>query len=92
MVRTEKTSETCIIVVDVTGNQMGVVVDKVSEVLDIHSGEIEDAPTVGVVVDNGFILGMGKSKGRVKILLNIERVLTQSDKTSVHMTATEAVA
>ena len=91
MSETEQTSETCIIVVDVRGNQMGLQVDKVSEVLDINSSEIEDAPEVGSSVDNSFILGMGKAKGRVNILLNIDRVLTQSDELETSV-ATEAVA
>jgi purine-binding chemotaxis protein CheW len=73
----EHTSETCIIVVDVRGSLIGVVVDKVSEVLDILTEEIEDSPNVGVAVENDFILGMAKSKGRVKILLDIDRVLLQ---------------
>jgi purine-binding chemotaxis protein CheW len=74
----EHTSESCIIVMDVRGNLMGVVVDCVSEVLEILSEEIEDAPNVGVAVKNEFILGMAKSKGRVKILLDIDRVLCEA--------------
>ena len=73
----EHTAETCIIVMDVRGDLMGVVVDRVSEVLEIRSEEIEDAPNIGVVVENEFILGMAKSKGRVKILLDSDRVLWQ---------------
>lgn len=76
MSSTEQTPETCIIVVDVTGHLMGLQVDKVSEVLDITSSEIEDAPTISASVDNSFILGMGKAKGRVNILLNIDEVLS----------------
>ncbi|HEY3296860.1 MAG TPA: chemotaxis protein CheW [bacterium] len=76
---TEQTAETCIIVVDVQGNLMGVVVDKVSEVLDIRGEDIEDAPNVGVAVQNDFILGMAKAKGRVKILLEISKVLCDKD-------------
>jgi purine-binding chemotaxis protein CheW len=75
---TEQTAETCIIVVDVQGNLMGVVVDKVSEVLDIRGEDIEDAPNVGVAVQNDFILGMAKAKGRVKILLEINKVLSEA--------------
>jgi purine-binding chemotaxis protein CheW len=71
----EHTSETCIIVVDVGGSLIGVLVDRVSEVLDIHSEDIEDAPQVGDSIQDSFILGMAKAKGRVKILLEIERVL-----------------
>jgi purine-binding chemotaxis protein CheW len=75
----EKTSETCIIVVDVGRVEMGIVVDKVSEVQDIAGGDIEDAPSFGVSVDTEFILGIGKARGEVTILLDIEKVLTVGD-------------
>ncbi len=79
----EKTEETCIIVVDVGNIEMGVVVDKVSEVLDIAGEEIEDAPSFGVNVDTNFILGMGKANGRVTILLDISKVLRGDELESV---------
>lgn len=77
------TDQTCIIVVDVAGQfgsvQIGILVDSVSEVLDIKGEEIEDPPAFGSSVDTAFILGMAKAKGSVKILLNIEKVLSQSE-------------
>jgi purine-binding chemotaxis protein CheW len=75
----EPTSETCIIVVDVNGNQMGLRVDKVSEVLDIPGADIEDPPQVDSSVDNTFILGMGKAKDRVNILLDIAYVVNGAE-------------
>jgi len=75
----ERTPESCIIVVDVRGSLMGVMVDKVSEVLDIHGQDIEDAPDVGVTVQNAFVLGLAKAKGSVKILLEIDKVLSDAD-------------
>lgn len=75
----EQTEETCIIVVDVEGMEMGIVVDRVSEVLDIGSDEIQDAPSFGVSVDTGFILGIGKANDQVTILLNISEVLTSTE-------------
>ncbi len=75
----EQTEETCIIVVDVGTVEMGIVVDKVSEVLDIAAEDIEDAPSFGVDVNTDFILGMGKAEGSVKILLDIDKVLTSSE-------------
>jgi purine-binding chemotaxis protein CheW len=87
MEKAERNSETCIIVVDVRGNLMGVVVDKVSEVLDIRAEEIEDAPNVGIAVENAFILGMAKAKGRVKILLDIEKVLSAAACSDLTVTA-----
>ncbi|MBL0061785.1 MAG: chemotaxis protein CheW [bacterium] len=84
MSSTEQTAETCIIVVDVSGQMMGLQVDKVSEVLDIAGNEIEDAPMINASVDNSFILGMGKAKGRVNILLNIDKVLSFDDGAPVN--------
>ncbi|MDR2692667.1 MAG: chemotaxis protein CheW [Chitinispirillales bacterium] len=81
------TAETCIIVVDVTAVvgvvQIGILVDAVSEVLDIAGGDIEEAPTFGTNVGTAFILGMAKAKGGVKILLNIEKVLSSAELESV---------
>jgi purine-binding chemotaxis protein CheW len=75
------TERTCIIVVDTSGRDkghffMGIVVDSVSEVVNIRSDEIEDTPDFGVSLENDYFLGMAKVKGDVKILLDIDRVLT----------------
>lgn len=76
----EMTEETCIIVVEVVRDgksvEMGILVDKVSEVLDIVEEEIEEAPSFGSGFDTDFILGMAKTKNSVKILLNIDAVLS----------------
>jgi purine-binding chemotaxis protein CheW len=75
----EDTKETCIIVVDLNDFLMGIVVDMVSEVLNISEQEIEDTPAFGVSIDTEFIMGMGKAKGKVIILLDIQKVLTSSE-------------
>jgi len=84
---TDDTNLTCIIVVDVpsqNGNiQIGILVDSVSEVLDIHGSDIEGAPSFGTNIDTAFILGMAKAKGSVKILLNIEKVLSSAELETV---------
>ena len=66
--------QTCIIVVDV-GTLMGIIVDTVQEVHDIDGGDIEPPPSLRQTAGAGFILGMGKVKDDVKILLDIDRVL-----------------
>lgn len=76
MEQAELTGETCVIVVDVNRIEIGVVVDKVSEVMAIAGEEIEDTPSFGVEVSTDFILGIGKRGGKVTILLDISRVLT----------------
>lgn len=72
----EYTRETCIIVVTIGDLLIGVVVDTVAEVLDINESEIDPPPTFGSTVQTDFILGMGKIKGKVKILLDIGKVLS----------------
>lgn len=74
----EYTEQTCTIVVDV-GNLMGIIVDTVQEVLDIDTNQIDPPPPLGVSVDTSFILGMGKVKEEVKILLDIDQVLTAEE-------------
>ena len=76
--RTEYNDETCIIVVDV-GMLMGIIVDTVQEVHDIPAGDIEPPPKLGGAMDTAFILGMGKVKDDVKVLLDIDRVLTSEE-------------
>jgi purine-binding chemotaxis protein CheW len=72
------TDRTCIIVVEISGAErtilMGIVVDSVSEVLNIKSSDIEETPSFGSRLDTDFILGMAKINGAVKILLDIDRV------------------
>lgn len=71
---------TCIIVVEVQSGmnsvQMGVVVDSVSEVLNINGDDIEPAPSFGARLKTQYILGIAKAKGTIKILLDIDKVLT----------------
>ena len=79
----EYTQRTCIIVVQVeagsTSLLMGTVVDEVSEVITMAAGDIEDTPDFGASVPTTYILGMAKIKGKVKILLDINEVLTSQE-------------
>lgn len=67
--------ETCIIVVELEALTMGLLVDRVSEVLGISQEEVSATPDFGVSVDTDFILGMAKAKDQVVILLDIQKVL-----------------
>ena len=58
---------------------IGIVVDSVSEVLNIKEEEIEDAPKFGATIDTAYILGMAKSENAVKLLLDIDRVVNASE-------------
>ena len=77
------TDRTCIIVVEIMGESgtilMGIVVDTVSEVLNIKAEDIEDTPTFGTDLNTDYILGIAKMEGGVKILLDIDRVLNTEE-------------
>ncbi len=79
MPQAEQTEETCFIVVKARGLEMGIVVDKVSEVADIAGEDIQDAPSFGEEVNTDYILGIGKSQNRVRLLLDIDKVLSSQD-------------
>ena len=70
---------TCIVIVEMQTDDerqvVGVMVDAVSEVLDIPASEIEAAPTFGTRIAREFIAGMGKVRGKFVILLDVARVL-----------------
>jgi purine-binding chemotaxis protein CheW len=84
----EYTRRTCIIVVQVTGGAgamlMGIIVDGVSEVLNLTAADIEDTPDFGDGTATPFLLGMAKTKGRVKILLEIDRVMSSQELSGLH--------
>lgn len=77
------TERTCIIVVEIAGSTgtilIGIVVDAVSEVLNIKGDDIEKTPTFGTKLNTDYILGMAKMEGGVKILLHIDRVLSNDE-------------
>ena len=76
MPEVEYTQETCIIVVDVDSVQAGIIVDSVSEVMDIKRDEIEETPNIGQGIDTNFINRLSEKNGKIIILLNIEKVLS----------------
>jgi purine-binding chemotaxis protein CheW len=82
---------TCIIVVEVTGPTApvltGIVVDAVSEVLNVKAADIEETPSFGARLNTEYILGMAKMNGGVKILLDIDKVLRSEDLNSVDKAA-----
>lgn len=77
------TERTCIVVVEIlsqdTTVMVGIVVDSVSEVLNIKAEEIEETPEFGASLDVEYILGMAKIDDSVKILLDINRVLKDQE-------------
>lgn len=83
MAPTDYTENTCTIVMEVEKGSgrilVGIVVDSVSEVLQVNKEDIDETPTFGVDVNMNFILGMAKIGNNVKMLLDIDRVLSAED-------------
>ena len=79
----EYTEHTCIIVIELKGKtgliQMGIIVDTVTEVSNIDKEDIESPPSFGTKLNTDYILGIAKGKEKVKILLDIEKVLTEEE-------------
>ncbi len=73
------TQETCTIVVEVDSTSIGIIVDSVSEVMEIKGEEIEDTPQFGHGIDTNFIMGLGKTKDTIVILLDISKVLSEEE-------------
>ena len=71
---------TCIVIVEMhqddTKQDLGIMVDAVSEVLEIPGSEIEPPPAFGAKIRADFIAGMGKVNGKFVIILDIQRVLS----------------
>jgi len=87
----EYTDRTCIIVVEVRTNNskvlIGIVVDAVSDVLNIRDSDIEDTPTFGTSMKTDYILGMAKAEDGVKILLDIDMVISTQEMVIMHEAA-----
>ncbi len=87
----EYNERTCIIVVEITGKagtvMIGIVVDAVSEVLNIKGEDIEETPTFGTKLNTEYILGMAKMEGGVKILLDIDQVQSAEEVAALEKAA-----
>lgn len=71
----EDTDETCVIVVQEGKYLMGVLVDKVSEVSDISSSDIEEVPAIGFSNNSEYLSGIGKIKDSVKMIVDVHKVV-----------------
>jgi len=94
MSSTEKTINTCIVVVEVTyGNEdivMGALVDSVQEVFELEADNIEPAPRIGTHVKTEFIKGMGKKDDRFIIILDSSKVFSAEDIAGITGEETDA--
>ena len=85
--QTEISRRTCIVIIELASeddkHDIGVVVDAVSEVLEVSKAEIEPPPAFGAKIRADFIEGMGKIGGKFVIILNIQRVLSVDEIASL---------
>jgi purine-binding chemotaxis protein CheW len=91
MAAKEYSQRTCIIVVQIAGEcgilMMGIVVDGVAEVVQVAAADVEDTPSFGKEVEVPYVMGLAKIKGKVKILLDIDQVMTARELARLDLTA-----
>ena len=75
----ERDRKTRIIVVNVNGKEMGLIVDEVSEVIQIDSDQVSPLPPMGASISAEYIRGMARIEDRLRILLNVERILSSEE-------------
>ncbi|HEY6837473.1 MAG TPA: chemotaxis protein CheW [Geobacteraceae bacterium] len=87
MTPTEKTVNTCVIIVEIAVDGeptvLGAMADSVQEVLDLESEQIEPPPRIGTRLDTAFIRGMGKRDEEFVIILDIDQVFSRTELTAV---------
>ncbi len=83
----ERTNETRIIVVDVDNKTVGLKVDAVSEVLRLPADTVEPAPAIVTGAESDYIKGVGKLDGRLLILLDVEKILTKTERDALGLVA-----
>jgi purine-binding chemotaxis protein CheW len=95
MTKTEKTVNTCVIIVEVNVDGettiLGALADSVQEVLDLDAGQIEPAPKIGSTVYHDFIRGMGKHNDQFIMILDIDKVFSADELSEVRGSEFNAV-
>ena len=87
MSKTERTRNTCIVVVEVMldgeATVIGALADSVEEVIDLEPDQIQPAPRIGTRIRTDFIKGMGKREAQFIMILDIDRVFSVDELTAV---------
>ncbi|AZV55909.1 MULTISPECIES: chemotaxis protein CheW [Clostridium] len=76
----EESNEAKIIVTKQDGNKIGIIVDVVSEVTDVNTADIEEAPDIASQISKRYIKGLIKIKDKIIIFLNLDKILTEEEK------------
>jgi purine-binding chemotaxis protein CheW len=87
LARKEHDKDTRIIVVEIEQSTVGFIVDAVSEVLRIPLSTFEAPPSIATGVDSEFIKSVGKLEDRLLILIDLNKILSTSDKESLKKVA-----
>jgi len=87
MSKTEKTVNTCIVVVEILldgeSTVIGALADSVEEVIDLEPEQIEPAPRIGTQIRTDFIKGMGKRESQFIVILDMDRVFSAEELCAV---------
>ena len=86
MATVEPTDKTCIIVVLTGTNEMGMIVDSVSEVTNIPIEALAPPPNLGFGAQTEYLLAVGRMNGAVQLVLNIDRVLSEDQMAELQRT------
>jgi purine-binding chemotaxis protein CheW len=96
MTKTEKTVNTCVIIVEVAVDNettvLGALADSVQEVMDLEPDHIEPAPKIGTRLNTEFIKGMGKRDSNFIIILDVDKIFSTDELALVQETREEAAA
>ncbi|MFN0301066.1 MAG: chemotaxis protein CheW [Burkholderiales bacterium] len=81
---------TCVVIIEIAAadgkEDIGIVVDAVNEVLEIPSAEIEPPPAFGTTISADFVEGLGKVNGKFIVILNVDKVLSVEEMTTLSRT------
>jgi purine-binding chemotaxis protein CheW len=87
MSKTEKTVNTCIVVVEMLvdgeSSVIGALADSVEEVIDLEPEQIQPPPRIGAKIRTDFIKGMGKRDAQLIMILDIDRVFSADELSAV---------
>ena len=70
---------TVVIIVNISGHVIGIVVDRVSDVIKLTADSIKSAPDMGAVQNDEYVLGLGSLDQRMLILVDIEKLMSRED-------------
>jgi len=77
---------TVVIILNVAGRVMGIVVDGVSDVINLSAEQVRPAPEFGSVIDTEYIMGLGTVEERMLILVDIEKLMGSTDMGLIEQT------